>query len=303
MGESRSSWRDGAAATATLGLVVLLYTTPLILTVFLGIFRSSSYGSGVYTEGVSEREVVMWMPPAPPGPQDLGMVAEAGSTQDGDRVDPSPVEDSVASSPVEPAIATASTADVIAPAKRRPVMSMRMRRRIAARKNPPVERSKKAQRKHDKRKRKRARQAERKQCHELIDQIVEVSDTEWWFGRELVACYRTHLEQFDRIGGAFWKKGEDGKRLGIAVRVSATRRGEPGRRAGWKTGDVVMSVNGFRVRSVTGVGLAATQLLRNKVRVKRIRDGKQETLIMRVVSEEKLAQKRIELQAVASSAE
>ncbi len=296
---------------------------PVILTVLLGVFGSgASDGSGLIgTREIDEREVVYWTPD-----DELLEVADDGEAGDPDALDEDPLDEEPLDeeppdspepvepiSPVDDAVADAeaptppdasasepSTVQRRVPsAKRQALARARARARQARAKRPKRELTKKQKRKIAKRKRKRERMAKRKQCDELSDQILKIDDQEWWFGREIANCYRTHLEQFDRLGGAWWKKNDRGKHIGVALSVSRSRRGEPARRAGFKTGDVIQSVNGLKVRSWGGVTIAATQLVRKRVKLKMIRDGEKQTITLRVVSPEDLEAKRAELEAVA----
>ena len=283
---------------------------PLIVTVLLGVFGSGGTAPGpVFTQSRSSHDVVYWNEPLTledPGEDEPAEAVEPAEPSDSNPTADEPVAEP-ATVPAEPSVgepvdAVAAVAKPrVVDAKRRALARARARARAKnARANRPRrELTAKEQRKVEKRRRKIARQAERKQCDALADQILKVSDDEWWFGREIANCYRTHLEQFDRLGGAWWKKDESGKSIGVGLSVSRSRRGEPARRAGFQTGDVIQSVNGLRVRSWGGVTIAATQLTRKRVKLKMIRDGEKRTITLRVVSLDTLLDKRAELEAVA----
>jgi hypothetical protein len=303
-----------------LAVVGGIYGMPVIATVLLGIFGSgASDGTGLIgTRTVDERTVHWEEVPLLEAPDDDAVAADEDEEDDSDASDePDPPEASDPLAPVAdvgppvPGDSTDAVADAestrpdargrqVANAKRQALARARARADARA-KRAKRELTAKEKRKIERRKRKRERMAKRKQCDELSDQILQVSDDEWWFGREIANCYRTHLEQFDRLGGAWWKKDENGKSIGVGLSVSRSRRGEPARRAGFKTGDVIQSVNGLKVRNWGGVTIAATQLARKRVRLKMIRDGEKQTITLRVVSLDALVEKRMELEAVAEA--
>ncbi|MEZ4318826.1 MAG: PDZ domain-containing protein [Myxococcota bacterium] len=273
--------------------MVLLYGTPLVLGVFIGLFRQPADLPAGSTDRQGAREAVMWFPPSPPEAvvdDDAGL---APTDPDGTTAEPdSPSE--VASADLDEALVVPEEAAVKGSIRMRP-----KRGRVASGPRQPRELTKKQTRTIERRKRKRERQAQRKQCSELVDQIVQVDEHEWWFGRELANCYRTHLEQFDQLGGAWFEDDERGKSVGVGVSVSGSARGEPARLAGFRSGDVIVSVNGIPVRGWGGVSLAATQLVRGHVKMKRLRNGELEVVHLRVVSEERIAEAKQAQQAVA----
>ena len=299
MRQSARSLKEAAGAAGTLALVVLLYGAPVILSVMIGAFRSPfGVSSGVDVAG--EREVVYWNPPPVETPEGD---AASDAEEAGDEGDAEPEGD--APDPASPDSSAADAAsDVLAvPSETlsRPEVIVQAKRvRRAAARGPKRELTKKQKRLRAKYKRRRERIAQRKQCAELQDQILQIDEDEYWFGREIANCYRTHLQQFDLLGGAWFANDDDGDPLGVGVSVSRGKRGEPARLAGWKTGDVILSVNGIRVRKWGGISLAATQLMRGRVRVKRLRGGEKESVLMRVVSKDALEEKRRALEAVAS---
>lgn len=279
-------------AGATLATVVLVYCFPFVLSLL------GTGAPGVQDViGAPQRPEVFWMPPPP-------VSVDAGT---GDEVLPS---EQVATASAPEAIETDGVAEaepLQVVTKRAQVRRKRVRRRpvakgtakrVRGKRAPRPPPTKKELRVKQRRSKRRERRAERKQCADLVDQIVMISETEVLFGREIVNCYRSHLEQFDALGGAAWAE-EDGKHIGIRLRPS--RRSAVPKAAGFKSGDIIKSVNGFRMRSMTGVGLAATQILRKKAKIKRIRDGELQVVIYRVVSLERVEEAKRELAALADA--
>lgn len=301
--------RDGVGAVVSAGSVLCLYGAPVLLALIWGSTHDGlvSMGSDVFPV-MPDREAVVWIPPRLPGPP-----ADPAADEP---IEPSPepaVEPTPDASPADDASPSDGPApDTLAMQKedRRQRLKAARLRRLTARgaggvevaasgpSEPPPEPTRKEERELERQARKRERRAERKQCAELVDQIVQVSEDEWWFGRELVNCYRTHLEQFDLIGGVDWSENDRGKKEGIKVYVSRSRRGEPGRLAGFRTGDVIRSLNGVRVAGWGGVAVASTQLLRSHVKVKRIRDGEEQIVHLRVVGPDELDEAKRAQQAL-----
>ncbi|MCB9674564.1 MAG: hypothetical protein H6737_05565 [Alphaproteobacteria bacterium] len=291
---TRSGLKDAISAAGTLALVVCLYGTPIFLAVLIGLVRSPFAGVPGTLDVEGEREAVFWSPPPPPGP---GAEATDGTADAEDAVPVEADADDAVDSDDGDDEALAMLADANTdPRAKRP---RRTRKKRVVKSGAPRELTKQEQRQKDRRDRKRERRAERKQCAELKHLILQVDEDEWWFGREIANCYRTHLEQFDMLGGAWFETDDRGKSVGIGVRISRSR-GEPARLAGFRSGDVIQSVNGIKVRGWGGITLAATQVMRGHAKVKRVRDGKVEVVHLRVVGEKELEEKRLALQAVAS---
>lgn len=294
----------GLQAAATLVVVVSLYSGPVLLSVLLGLFDlAGSLDDGVFVDDDrgATREAVVWIPPGDPDGED-------GVAEDGDdepaAEEPPPTPPAPSPSP-ELASTTGSGPPVAGPEARpvKDVKRRRPRRRGAARqvvRAPPPELSPKEQRQRDRKVARAERRAERKQCVELVDQMVEVDTDSMWVGRELVNCYRTHPEQFIEMGGAWWYV-VDGKKEGVRVHVSSRTRGDVARAAGFRSGDIVLSINGIPIRSDAWGSLAATQLLRGRGKVRILREGEKRTLEFKVVGDDKLEAKRLEMAALAGA--
>jgi hypothetical protein len=297
--------KDVGGALAAFAVVFAIYGAAPLIGVLLSLAHSPYDLPPGPLDRDEPREAVYWEPPAPPVPVD----ASAPSDDPEPSEPPSETPDSTVDAE-EPAVDEPQLASAVSPSDRRTVLRERARARRAARQAklaasppppppPPVELTAKEQRKEDREDRQEARRAERKQCAELIDQIVQVADDEWWFGRELVNCYRTHLEQFDMIGGAAWAEDDKGKKLGVKVFISKSVRGDPGRAAGFKSGDVIRKVNGVRTAGWAGVTVVSTQLLRGHVKVERLRKGEEQIVHLRVKDLDELQQAREAQQALA----
>lgn len=297
---ARRSAKLALQAGATFVVVASLYGGPLVVSGLLALFGPGGATTDTLFVGDDpSREPVVWMPPAPRTPDAPGEDGLAGSPSN----EPVPETDPVATPADTLAMASDSPAQAVRKKVRKPPRKRRLQRaRVKRPRKAPRQLSAKEQKKRDRRKKRLERRAERKQCAELIGQIVEVDQDTWWVGRELVNCYRTHPEQFIAMGGAWWAE-DDGKKVGVRLHVSSRKRGDLARRAGFRKGDVVMSINGLPIRSKAGGALAMTQLLRGRARIKIVRAKKPRTLKYRVVSEKRLDAKRLEVEALASSSE
>jgi hypothetical protein len=314
----------GVQAAATFAVVLALYTCPIGLTALWGLTGDFGSEDTLWLGAETVRDAVVWMPPSPgdDGAADAGPEEEV----DDEPVEPLPAEpapdesapteepaDAPADEPVEPASVAEGTSGAVAdgpPARRSPRSREQhphagQARRVASR--PAARRARtrapltaKQQRKRARRAKRRERRAERKQCAELIDQLVQVDDDSWWVGRELINCYRTHPQQFVDMGGAWWHE-EKGRKRGVRIHVSSRARGDVARRAGFRRGDIIRSINGVPIRSDFTGALAATQLLRGRGRVRLIRDGEKRMLSYEVVGLRKLEEKRDELAALAAA--
>jgi hypothetical protein len=153
-------------------------------------------------------------------------------------------------------------------------------------------------RKRARRSRQRDRIAKQPQCHEMIGQIVQVDDNEWFVGRDLVGCYRAHPRQFMRMGGMAWVEDERHKRLGLRIFVSRHQRGDVARAIGIQRGDILRSLNGVPLRSVGGSSIALTQMLGSRAKLKILRHGREYRILLRVVRDDKLERAREEQAAL-----
>ena len=310
MAVRRTGWRMAMQGTMTLFVVVGLYASPVLLSTVFGGPDGQLPAEVLFVGPDDGREVVFWTPPSPPAP-----VEE--SVED---AEPEPVEPVVEapSSEEEPAEVTSPTQAEAVPgglasaAGRGPVVARhpRLEGRVARRtgRRPTRARTRRAPtpppslqeaRKRAKRIRRAERRAERKQCGELTDLVVATEEEDhFWVGRELVNCYRTHPQQFFDIGGAWWHV-EDEKKRGVRIHLSSRARGDIARAAGFRKGDVVRSINGIPIRSDATGALAATQILRARAKVRILRDDVERTLHFRVVNEDRLEEKRLEMAALA----
>lgn len=99
---------------------------------------------------------------------------------------------------------------------------------------------------------------ERKPC-ETIDEIVAVSDDKWRVERDVLDYYAAHLRELQKQVAVSTHAGPDGKPDGVRVflpRCSVLRQ------AGIKHGDIIHSINGRRVATLTD-GITTYLALRN----------------------------------------
>lgn len=281
----------------TLGLVGFVYGAPWLLAAAgAGIPRMSVEGFDVPEDRFATD--VVWTPPVLPEPpaDAQGEPTEAAAAQTQVAVAPPPT---ALTSPVGTPIAATSTPLAAPPMMggtpttedllERAKAARRGKKRVA---RAPRELTKKQQRRRNRRKRQRERMADQPQCHELVDQVVQISEDEWWVGRDLAGCYRSYPRQFARIGGLRWVEDEDDKRVGLRVYVSRRTTGDVARAVGFRRGDVLRSLNGMPLRTKAGSGFAMLGLLGNKAKVKFLRDGQEHRVTLRVVGQGKLERAR-----------
>lgn len=313
MHEPRSVWKLGLQGALTSLVVGGFYAGPMVLSGLLGLTGDPLGGtqeSVFFSDRSDTREAVVWIPPAPieaseglPAEEDEPAEEEPEAPDEAEPTAPEapPNGDALASAAGEgPAVATKRPSRQAARARARNRARQRRLRMARARRQatPPKPLPPKEARKRDRRKRREERRAERKQCGELLDQIVEIEQDEFWVGREIVNCYRTHPQQFMAMGGAWWNL-ENEKKRGVRIHVSSRPRGDVARAAGFRRGDIVQAVNGIPIRSDATGALAATQFFRGRARVKIVRGGEKRTLRYRVVGDAKLEEKRLEMAALA----
>lgn len=291
----RSWWQRGLCAS----LVVALYGSPLGLTGWLGLV-------GVQTDlvdGASStavREAVWYEPPGPAEAEDEQPQLEPDSTEASEPApaeEPDPTEPTEPDPPEEPDAAQdeapagpAIDSQLAMADSPSTVQARRPRRTRRVVKRTPRVLPDKQLRKLKRRRRKHERRARQKQCAELTDHVLLVEEDEAWVTRELVNCYLAHPEQSYRMGGTWWAQDERGKRIGFGVRVS--RRHPLSRHFGLKTGDIVLSVNGFKLRTWSGVTFAAPNLLRGRLKLKIIRDGEKRKHFVHVKTKRSLDDER-----------
>ncbi|MFK7929540.1 MAG: hypothetical protein AB8H79_15190 [Myxococcota bacterium] len=289
----------------TLGLVSAIYSSTWILAL-------SSAGSTHMMMDFAELDEVdddrfahvVWTPPTPKAPTETvpeGEPTEAASTTNAvAQNSTTAATEGVATPGTEPNFVTAQLGPVPPPshaAKR-----ARQRRRVM-RPSTKRELSNKQKRVRKRRKRQRERLAKQPKCDALIDQIVPVAEGEWWVGKELAGCYRTHPRQFGRMGGMQWVEDDKDKRVGLKLYLNRKERGDIARAVGFKRGDVLRSLNGVPLRSTVGSSFAVAQLLGGRAKLKFLRKGEEHQVVLRVVSDKKLERARAELENELSVAE
>ena len=304
MGRVRTALQVGV----TLCTVAAVYALPWVLAAAGASSTELTFDAPV--EG--ERVVVYWTPPEERAPEDADCDQAEGEdpgalAETAEPSDPVDASEAPSASPTDQvATEIAMVAPVVDPKARliRHGETTRKRPHRATRTTrPPRELTKKQQRQRDRRQRRRERLAQQPQCHELVAQIVPVSEDEFYVGRDLAGCYRAHPLQFAYMGGMSWVEDEDDKHVGLRIRLSRGPKGQVGRAAGFKPGDVLKSLNGVPLRSKAGAGIAMMGLLGNKAKVKFTRGGEEHTVVLRVVNARKLAAARDEAEARARLAQ
>lgn len=295
-----------AQLLTTLGAVFALYGAPWLL----GLLPDDGPRFEVNLPSPHEREAVVWLPPQP-SPATEAVVDEPTEV---DPVATTPTEpepgpaasDEVA--PVEPTLAASSPSPKLQRARRvaRPRPARPKVRRVASTRPSKTRRparTKKQQRRIDRLNRREARREERVMCREMVDLMVHVDHTEdsdtWVVGKPLVNCFRAHPQQFMDMGAMLFAEDTRGKKLGLKVYPSSRPRGEVARALGFQRGDILRSFNGLSLRNHATIGLALTQLTRNKAKLVYLRDGERRTFRVRVVDEDELEAARMDASAVA----
>lgn len=121
--------------------------------------------------------------------------------------------------------------------------------------------------------RERAQQRKRKRsCLEETDSVAELGPNRYRVERDLIDYYSSHLKEAAKLAYVHWYR-EDGEIKGFRVR--RIRCGNVLHQAGFRNGDVILSINGRSVTTIPQALLAYRKLRRKKqLRVEVIRrDG------------------------------
>ena len=310
----RNRYLLAAQAVATLMVVVAFYVWPLVL----GGMSEPSVVS-VEVRSVQARPQVVYTPPQPLPKPEPELVLAAAAAPPASGLAAAPVRavqvssqrasgsmqtlgksSTLRGSKAHKGKRVRKTSDMIAARRlqrermrKAAIERARARSKARANQRPPAKPpTKKQLRKRERRKKMVAKLEQQEQCHELLDQIVQVGEDEWWIGQDIVQCYRAHPRQFMRMGGMAWKEDDRGKRIGLRVTVSRSERGDVARAVGFKKGDVLRSLNGMALRNVAGSSFAMSQLLGKKLKIKFLRGDEEHVARLRVVKQDLLEEAR-----------
>ncbi len=192
----------------------------------------STWGSGADVVGMDvqaepERQVRMLYPPPEPEPEpppvEIVEVSGARGETLAVAIDASPLT-------IEPVLV-----DAVAPPEAP---------RVA------IERTRRSTRRHSKR-----------ACEPDRDDIGEVADTAFRVEDRLVYFYANHVPEANKLAATWWNKDEEGERYGF--KLGRMKCGSVLHQAGFKNGDIIVSVNGLTIRSYAD-GVTAYMRLRAK---------------------------------------
>lgn len=121
----------------------------------------------------------------------------------------------------------------------------------------------------------------KKPCPPPSDAVTQVSDDKWRVQRDLLEFYAAHPGKLDNLGMVWTHEGDDGKPDGF--RIGVPRCGVL-RQAGFRSGDIVHTINGRKVNNLVQA-VAAYIALRNQkeLEVAITRKGQRMVLRYRVV--------------------
>lgn len=120
----------------------------------------------------------------------------------------------------------------------------------------PLSRAKK------RRKRKARKRKSKAECQPDVPGVEALGDNQFTVERDIVDYYASHLMEAARLAYVIWAKNEEGDTIGFKiVRITC---GSVLHEAGFKNGDIILSVNNRSVRSIPRALLAYRDLRRKR---------------------------------------
>lgn len=104
-------------------------------------------------------------------------------------------------------------------------------------------------------------QKRRRSCLEETDSVAELGPNQYRVERELIDYYSSHLKEAAELAYVYWYR-EEGEIKGFRVR--RIRCGNVLHQAGFRNGDVILSINGRPVTTIPQALLAYRKLRRKK---------------------------------------
>ncbi len=119
-----------------------------------------------------------------------------------------------------------------------------------------------------------------KDCEPDVPGVEVLGEDRFVVDRAIIDYYASHLKEASRLARIDWARDADGKVVGFKViRIAC---GSILHEAGFKNGDVILSINGRKVRSIPGALMAYRELRKKRrLQVEIERKGEEEPRVLR----------------------
>jgi hypothetical protein len=119
-----------------------------------------------------------------------------------------------------------------------------------------------------------------KDCEPDVPGVEVLGEDRFVVDRAIIDYYASHLKEASRLARIDWARDADGKVVGFKViRIAC---GSVLHEAGFKNGDVILSINGRKVRSIPGALMAYRELRKKRrLQVEIERKGEEEPRVLR----------------------